>query len=150
MLGDYLEDDNYSKFNGASNGEKIAFARPHPSDENTDIFFELKKHLEVLFHDQTNTILFKQLITDLDALAGKARNLAGTSGGINSDEKFDEAKTYVEELMALLSGSGPHANRLHQLLADEEFFRKAFPGLSANQPDESFLQQILSRFGLVA
>lgn len=133
VLGDYLEDGNYQQFNGSGNGLKISFATPNAGDSNPDIFSELKKHLAILFADQTNSRTYKQLIVDLDTLAGKARTLAGQTGGINSDERYQEAHAYAEELMAILTGdnkgsaSYDYANRIHQLLMNEEFFTKAFP-----------------------
>lgn len=148
--GDYLAKDNLDKFNGVSNGRKIAFARPHPNDDNIDIFYELEKHLKVLFADQSNTMVYKQLMSDLGTLAGKARNLAGSTGGIDSLDKLEEAKGYVNELMGMLSGSGDHANRVHELLMGEESFRNAFPGLGESQPESDLFQQILERLGLAA
>lgn len=158
VLGDYLEDvdsndlskDNLDRFNGVSNGRKIAFARPHPSDDNADIFFELDKHLKILFADQSNTMVYKQLMSDLGTLAGKARSLSGSTGGVDNLEKLEEAKGYVIELMDILSGSGSHANRIHELLKGEEFFRNAFPGLSDVTESNGWLEDFLERFGIAA
>ena len=148
VLGDYLEDDDYKKFNGKTNGEKIAFARPHPGEDNVDMFYELTKHLETLFSDQKDTRVYAQLIGDIKTLANKARNVVGSTGGINSDEKFEEAKLYVEELMDILSGSSKYANRVHMLLKNEEFFNKAFPDLVQSQKSESLFDRLLHIFGL--
>ena len=133
VLGDYIEDKDFQQFNGSGNGLKIAFATPNPSDSNPDIFWELKKHLAILFADQTNSWTYRQLIVDLDTLAGAARSLSGQTGGINSEERYREAHSYAVELMALLTGDNNgnatynYANRIHQLLMNEEFFTKAFP-----------------------
>ena len=158
VLGDYVEDvgsdylakDNLDKFNGVSNGRKIAFARPHPNDDNIDIFYEFDQHLKVLFANQASTIVYKQLMSDLNTLAGKARRLSGSTGGINDLEKLEEAKMYVNELMDILSGSGSHANRVHELLAGEEFFCKAFPGLKGTARPKGWLEGLIERVGLVA
>ena len=131
VLGDYLEDDTYSKFNGSGNGLKIAFARNHPNDDNPDIFWELEKHLEVVLESQLHSRLFGQLKMDLRGIASRSRKIVAQSGGINNDEKFKEIHPLVEELMALLAGgSAPglynYANRIHRLLSKEDYFAKVF------------------------
>lgn len=132
ILGDYLEDSSYYQFDGHSNGLKIPFAvsAGSLSADNPDLFSEIKKHLSVLFKDQRNSLTYKQLLSDIDALAGKARSLKGSTGGINTDEKYQVAHEQAKELMAILGGGYDYyqyANRIHMLLKNEEFFVRAFP-----------------------
>lgn len=132
VLGDYLEDSNYKQFDGHSNGYKIPFAVPSGSlsDSNPDVFSEIEKHLGILFKDQKDSFTYRQLISDINALASKARDLKGSTGGINTDEKYQVAHEQAKELMAVLGGgydSYQYANRIHMLLKNEEFFVQAFP-----------------------
>ena len=57
---------------------------------------------------------------ELDALAGEARSLAATPGGINTDEKFLIFKDQVQELLNLLQDYVPN------MLKDEPFFTDVF------------------------
>ena len=135
VLGDYLEDDSVYKFDGLSWSRKIKFAYPHAGKDNRDIFYEIEEHLKVVFSDQKSSLLFTRLLHDLGEIARKARNLAGSTGGIDNDEKLNEALSYAEELMALLSGvnksthgkSYHYSNRVHDLLVKEPFFSSVFP-----------------------
>lgn len=57
---------------------------------------------------------------ELDALAERARSLAATTGGINTDEKFLVFHAQVKELLTLLQDYVPN------MLKDESFFAKVF------------------------
>jgi len=134
VLGDYIEDDSLSKFRGSGSGFKISFAQAHPSDDNPDIFWEIEKHLKVVFKDQINSGLYRQLRRDLRDIARRSRDIVKQPGEINSDERFEEIKLLVSELMALLAGgssvgspSYSYANRIKRLLNKEDFFKKVFP-----------------------
>ena len=133
VLGDYLEDiesDDYKKFNGQGNGIKMAFARANASESNPDMFWEIRKHLEVLFEDQADSLTYKQLMLDLDSLANRSRKIVGTKNGVDNLEDLKAISECVKELMAILGGgygSYQKANRIHMLLKNEEFFVRAFP-----------------------
>ena len=134
VLGDYLEDKTYTQFFEGSNGLKIPFAVPNPSDENPDIFWEIDKHLAVLFGENGGT-LYRSLDQQLDTLANRARRLAGAKSGLTQEEAYAQGHEYAEELMALLTGydnpsyskSYGDATRIHMLLMREDWFTSAFP-----------------------
>lgn len=138
VLGDYIEDSNYSQFYEGSNGQKIPFAVPNPSDANPDIFWELDKHLEVLFGNQVaGRHVYASLNQELDTLASRARRLAGSRSTMSEDEAYAQGREQAIELMAILTGydyelettSPEHANRIHELLMNEKWFTDAFPSL---------------------
>ena len=99
----------------------IPFARPHANAKNPDIFFELKYHLSILFKDQKGTRKYTSLMQEIDRIAGEARSLEGTTGGINTQEKFEEMHGLIEELIERLEDYVP------RLLAKEDYFKNVFP-----------------------
>lgn len=99
----------------------MPFARPHASEENPDIFMELKYHLSILFKDQKTKRKFKSLMRELDKLAEDARALEGATGGVNSEEKFQELHKIIEDVFETLEIYVP------KLLAKEKFFKETFP-----------------------
>lgn len=115
ILGDIIEEDNYKK-----NDLTISFAKNNVSDSNPDVFWELKKHCEVVFENNTDSMTYKSLIQKMDVLAGKARSIAGSDGGVTTNEKFEEYHGYAEELMDLL------CNYVPLLLKKEVFFKEVF------------------------
>lgn len=136
VLGDYIAAKDYSQFFEGSNGEMIPFAIPNASDKNPDIIWELDKHLEVLFGGQTTgRHLYASLNQDLDALANRARRLAGSRSSMSEEEAYAQGRDCAIELMAILTGydyetkalSPDHANRIHELLMNEDWFTDAFP-----------------------
>lgn len=98
----------------------MPIAQAHVDDSNPDILSEVKHHLQVIFADQQDTHKYKTLMQELDALAGKARALAATPGGVNSDEKFIVFHEQVKELLTLLQDYVPN------MLKDEAFFTAVF------------------------
>ena len=137
VLGDYLEDDGYTKFSGGKVGsQKMQFARKEStvSDENRDLFWEIEKHLNTLFADYKRDQRFLALMRDFRSVAREARILGGSTGGINTTEKYLEAHALAEKLMALLSGvnESTHGKRydyknwIHTLLSEEDYFKRVF------------------------
>lgn len=98
----------------------IPLAQAHVSATNPDIFSEMKYHLEIIFADQKDTHKYKALMQELDALAGDARALAATTGGINTDEKFAVFHDQVRKLLTLLQDYVPN------MLKEEAFFISVF------------------------
>lgn len=134
ILGDFLEDDTMGKFEGETNGAKVAFARSFPTDTKPDIFWELDKHIGILLLDQNTSWTYQAFMIDLKDLARRARKIARQRGDVE-DSKFDDVHACAEELMALLSGySNPdysdtytYKSRLHSMLAKETYFNEVFP-----------------------
>lgn len=98
----------------------IPLAQAHVGSDNPDIFSELKHHLTILFTDQKDTHKYKAFMLELDSQAEHARSLAATTGGINSDEKFETFKNQVNDLFTLLEDYVP------RLLKEELFFTNVF------------------------
>lgn len=130
LLGDYLEDinskdGNIDRFNGKSNGKKIPFA----SDSliPTDIFSELEKHIAILFEDQADSRVYDSLMSDIETLADKARNITGNEEGTVTEKNYKDIGICVRELMDVLTGENNHYNAIHELLTKEDFFEDVFP-----------------------
>lgn len=115
ILGDHLEADKYTVEDLI-----IPCARANYSESNPDIFGDLSAAFTVLFSDQKDSLTYSSLTSEMDTLAEKARTLAGTTGGINTDEKFEEYHQYEEDLMDLLIAYVP------LLLKEEDFFSEVF------------------------
>ena len=102
-------------------GSVIPLAVAHPGDNNSDVFWELEKHLPVIFEEQKKdgSHNYTGMITDIQILAGKARRLAAQKGGITA-ENFSEYCRYATELIGILE------ERIPVLLEKEEFFSEKF------------------------
>ncbi len=114
ILGDHIYNEEYSV-----SDLTMPLARTNADDNNQDVFWELKKHCEVLFKDQKSSQKYISFMQELDALADKARELAGSKGGI-SDKNFGEYHQCAEDLMQLLEDYVP------LMLAKEDFFENEF------------------------
>lgn len=114
VLWDHIEKKKYT-----SSDLTIPLARDHASEENQDVFWEIKKYSETLFVSQKKNITYFSFMQELDNLAEKARSLAGTKGGMN-DTNFYQYHQYADDLMNLLISYIP------LLLENEEFFKTEF------------------------
>ncbi len=115
ILGDCLARNSFEYSTNS-----IELAKEHPSDDNSDLFYELDSIFKVLFSSQSNTRVYQGFIHDLTELAEETRILVGSTGGINSDEKFKEYQNYCENLKTLLVENIP------KLLKNESFFSEIF------------------------
>lgn len=115
ILGDLIEADSYK-----TKDLTMKLARTDASDSNPDVFWELKKHCEVIFESQEGSMIYNAFFQDLDELAEKSRTLAGAKGGIDNDRKFKKYHRYTNDLMALLT------NYVPLLLQKEDFFKNEF------------------------
>lgn len=113
VLGDHEDRKNYK------NIDIMQLAQPHP-DQSSDIYSELKYHLQILFADQASTHKYNAFMQELHTQAEEARRLAASTGGINSDEKFAVYQGQVEALLTLLQ------DYVWQMLKEEEFFTGVF------------------------
>lgn len=149
VLGDYvaIEDEHWKSF--SVHATKIPFASPERTGD-IDIFSELEKHLAIVFADQKDGYQYDQLLKDIDGVASKSRKLAGSEGGINTLDKFQEAHGYAVELMDVLSGKSGHANRVHDLLMYEESFTNAFPSTGQATTSGGWIEGVLEYFGIAA
>lgn len=114
ILGDHIAMDSYKV-----NDLTIPLARAHAYEENPDVFWEIKKHCEILFSSQKDSLMYLSFVQELDNLAIKARTLVATTGGI-SEANFEQYHSYSEDLMELLISYVP------LLLENEKFFKTEF------------------------
>ena len=98
----------------------ILFVQEDVDIGNSDIFSELKYHLQTDFADQADTHKYKAIMQELDVLAERACSLAAIAGGINTDEKFWVFREQVEELLILLQDYVPN------MFKGKPFFAKVF------------------------
>lgn len=115
VLGDHEARKSYKVTN-----VMMPLAQATYSPTNLDIISELKLHLQVIFADQKNTHKYKGLMRELGYIEEDARKLAATTGGINSDEKFEVFHNQVTSLLALLKEYVP------RMLKEEAFFTDVF------------------------
>lgn len=114
VLEDYEAQTTYK------NNVMIPFAHPNPSDDNPDLLYEMIKHLTVLFADQKHTYTYKSLMIELQMIAEEARKIAGTTGGVNTDEKFKKYHQSVLDCTDVLN------DYIYKLLKNENFWKKVF------------------------
>ncbi|MBP3804398.1 MAG: DNA/RNA non-specific endonuclease [Oribacterium sp.] len=96
----------------------IPFSLSNPSDNNPDLIYEIKKHLEVLFEDQKKSVNYTTMIQEIDSTAFKAN----TIGKINEkpSQIYLKRKDCEYELYTSLKRYVPI------LLKNEEFFKSAY------------------------
>ncbi len=128
ILGDCYEDMNFFQANGSNNGFKIPLGREHPNEssdyskriQDTCIIDELLHLMPDLFSEQKGSSDYKELMEKLRERTEEIRALYSKTGGINSDERYQEYHDQVDKLMEVL------LQYIHKLLIKEEFFSKAF------------------------
>ncbi len=131
VLGDIEEIKDIEQFK-KEGSYTIPLARANPGKDNTDILYDLcekKKseganddcYLKNLFPDKWNTNINCLLLrTNLHRIHTKASKLAADTGGINTEEKFQQYKQYCVETIDVLSRYIP------KLLKQEKFFADVF------------------------
>lgn len=117
VLGDHAEAKNYKAVSGKL---IIPVVRLHPGETNRDILWELEHHLPIIFADQHNTRTYKNMMSELEALGKKMRSLLGSTGSIDSDEKYTAYMECLKELFTILEDHMP------KLLKQESFFTNVF------------------------
>ena len=93
----------------------------NPNDrDNPGIIPELLSCFEVLFESQSGTFIYINFMQELDSLESRSSKLRKSTGGINSDERFEDYHKCAEDLFATLERYVP------RLLKNEKFFYDAF------------------------
>lgn len=115
LIGDHQEDTQYKE-----NGPIVSLAEKNYGASNIDIFFELERHLPILFEQQKSSRVYGMMMRALQNLARNARDLTGSTGGINTPEKLAQYHAIANELIQVLRRSVP------ALLMREEFFKNVF------------------------
>ena len=112
ILGDYDEADDY---------KKLALVIPLAGrNDKYDMVSQLKKHLDVLFSDCKDSPEYKALIRDIDSIEKNASKIYRSTGGVNTDQKFEDYKKCSKDLLNSLQ------NHIPPLLKQEPFFSDVF------------------------
>ena len=120
VLGDIEDLDDFAKYR-KEGSYTIPLARHAVGESNPDIIWELTEvFLPSLFASQVESSEYQLLIHRLDQVAIDARNLAGSIGGINDEEKFEQYKQYTMDVQDILYDGIP------PLLKKEKFFSEVF------------------------
>ncbi len=112
ILGDYDEADNYKKI-------ALLTDIAGRSDQN-DMITALRSYAQILFKDQNKTMDYKDLMEGLDRIEEDASRLVNSTGGVNSDEEFQEYHQCALDLLDLLT------NHIPNLLKKEKYFAQVF------------------------
>ena len=110
---------NYSEVKFIDNVDQmIPLAKKNASDKAPDVFWELNKHLALLFSGQEDRREYQNLFLDLNDLAEDARSLSTGDGSMASmtNEEYEQMCKYEGLLMELL------ADKVPILLSHEPFF----------------------------
>jgi len=114
ILGDHIEADNF---------KALAYLDPLTrlnDRDNPGIIPDLISCFEKLFEAQKNTYTYNELKQELESLMDKSDKLTRSTGGVNTDEKFNDYHKCSEDLLEVLHAYVP------RLLQKEEFFIKSF------------------------
>lgn len=114
LIGDHQEDSKYK-----SDGAITSLAEKNYNASNIDIFYELEKHLPILFANQRDSWTYMRMMSKLGVLGKEVRKLTGSREGV-TPEKTSQYHEYARELIGILSTYVP------SLLKQEKFFSNAF------------------------
>ena len=112
ILGDYDEANDRSKI--------VYLADLSGRKDGYDMIPALQQYIKTLFQDQKSSQDYKDIMSGLDDIGKKAGRIYRSTGGVNTDEEFQEYRQYAVDLMELLQ------NHMPQLLKNEEFFKNVF------------------------
>lgn len=95
----------------------LPFVVENPSENNSDLIYEMNKHLTVLFDDPENKNTYKAMTDDITSIANEARAIKYQE---NDAKYYIELKKYEYDYLEVLESYVP------RLLEKEEFFQSAF------------------------
>lgn len=102
----------------------LPLARMYPADKYPDVFWELEKHLPVIFqtHKENGSRVYINMMQDIQILATEARRFALENNDFDkpSADVVAEYCRYGVKLIEILQNTVP------ELLKDEEFFASVF------------------------
>lgn len=129
ILGEYEEIlDDLRKSNATSTrvselgADVVPLAKSHPSDQAPDLFWELEKHLPVIFSAQedSGSQVYDSMMREIRNIARDARNFTKTEYAITSDNA-EGYYVYAEKLICVLKKHIP------RLLQHTDYFTDVFP-----------------------
>ena len=102
-----------------SKSEKtLPFAVYNANDNNPDLIFEMNKHLEILFAEQSKTNTYKSMINQIEKISDDARSV--NLGRGNEAQQYIQMKRSEYQYLEILTSYIPI------LLSKEDFFKSAF------------------------
>ena len=117
--GETREKTLQEKLNGIAHIAPLV--RPN-DNENPGVIPDLITYLDILFEAQKETSkhTYDAMIQELKNLEAQSRSLVGSTGGVNTEEKFAEYNNYAKELRDVLGTYVP------MLLRKEPYFKDVF------------------------
>lgn len=136
VLGDHLEAGEEKDLGSGKTRPKtlkekttgLAYIAPlaHTNDTaNPGVIPDLIKYCGILFEDQASTRTYSSLVQELQKLEEQSGAIYGSTGGVNTEEKFDEYNQCAKELRNVLGMYIP------MLLRNESFYVDTFMGNKA-------------------
>ena len=113
VLGDHC----YNTY--STSKDRIPLVRKTENESNPSLIFDLKKHLQILFGDQTSSSEYRVLIAKMDSLHSELRMLLGNNDFPMPDQ-YDAYRDSANDLM------GEIKKRIPRLLEDSTFFTTIF------------------------
>lgn len=112
LIGDQIENKKYN-----DEGLEMPLGGRRDDYEITE---ELLKHIKILFAEQVSSDDYKNLENGLKKIDERLKKIVLKTGGLRSDEDFEQYHTNAEEMLNLLQ------RYVHKLLKNEKFFSKVF------------------------
>lgn len=113
VLGDHC----YNTY--STSKDRIPLVRKTENESNPSLIFDLKKHLQILFGEQTSSSDYRALIAKLDSLRSELKTILGNNDFPMPDQ-FDAYQNIANELMDEMK------KRMPRLMEDSDFFTTIF------------------------
>lgn len=114
IIGDHLEAEKY---------DALGYVAPltNMNDrDNPGVIPDLIKYLEILFEEQKGSYTYSDFMQEMEVLQDRSDKLTGSTGGVNTEEKFEEYHKCANDLREVLSIYVPI------LLKNESYFYDVF------------------------
>ena len=113
VLGDHC----YNTY--STSKDRIPLARRTETESNPSLIFDLKKHLQILFSEQTSSSDYKAMMKELESVHTELRKILGNNDFPMPDQ-FDAYQDLANELMEEMK------KRIPRLMEDSSFFTPIF------------------------
>lgn len=113
VLGDHCYNTN------STIQDRIPLVRKIENASNPSLISDLKKHLQILFSEQTSSSDYRALIAKLDSIHRELRNILGNND-FPTHDNFDAYQDLANELMNEMK------KRIPRLMENTNFFRTIF------------------------
>lgn len=113
VLGDHC----YNTY--STSKDRIPLVRKTEIESNPSLIYDLKKHLQILFSEQTSSSDYRALVAKLDIIHSKIRNFLGNDD-FPTPDNFDAYQNMANELMNEMK------KRIPRLMEDSNFYTAIF------------------------